>query len=107
MLGVERQSAPLHVGADVSLNGLEVVKLRLADKSDGGAGPAHTASPTDAMYVLFDVLRRVEVNNPGDGWDVQAAGRQVGGNQQLQATGAEGAHHSIALTLGSGGRGYL
>src|SRR5690606_40563876 len=64
----------------------------------GGAGPAGAARP---VPVVLRVAGHVEVDDAGDAVDVDAPGRDVGGDQGVHRTGPEAAESPVALGLGA------
>ena len=60
-----------------------------ADDGDGGAGLAGAAGAADAVDVVVGVMRHVEIEDVADVGNVEAAGGDVGGDQQLDLAVAE------------------
>ena len=60
-----------------------------ADDGVGGAGLAGAAGAADAMHVVVGVMRDVEIEDVADVGNVEAAGGDVGGDQQLGFAVAE------------------
>ncbi len=60
-----------------------------ADDGDGGAALAGAAGAADAVDVVVGVMRHVEVEDVADVGNVEAAGGDVGGDQQLRLAVAE------------------
>ncbi len=59
------------------------------------------AGAPDAVHVDVGRGRDVEVDDVGDRRDVQAAGGDVGGDEDRHAAALEGEHHAVALALRS------
>ena len=51
------------------------------------------------MRVVLGVVREVEVEDHLEVVDIEAAGRDVGGDQELERALAELLHHAVALHL--------
>ena len=59
------------------------------DDGDGGAGLAGAAGATNAVHVVVGMMRDVEIENMADVRNVEPAGRDVGGDQELDLALAE------------------
>ena len=66
------------------------------DRDPFAAGPADAADPVD---VGLGLRGRVVVDDVREMLDIQATGGDVGGDQQVGDTVAEGLHHAVALLL--------
>src|SRR6185312_6926618 len=60
-----------------------------ADNRVGGAGLAGAAGPANPVHVVVGVVRDVEIEDVADIGDVEAAGGDVGSNQELGFAVAE------------------
>ena len=74
------------------------VLARLGQR-DGDALPPGAADPADPVHVELRRRRDVVVDDVGQLLDVQTAGGDVGGDEQVRRPAAEPAHHPVALLL--------
>ena len=69
----------------IVVRGVEVLDLTLVggeEEGDGDAPAAKAAASADPMDVVLDVVaRHVKVDDEGDGLDIDAAGEEVGGDE--------------------------
>src|SRR5581483_208084 len=70
--------------ADVALDLRQRVDISLAAERDRVAGLAGSRGPPDPVDVVLGLLWQVVVDDVGDAGDVQAAGGDVGGDQDRQ-----------------------
>ena len=56
------------------------------DEADGVADRLRPPGTADAMHVIFGLRREVEINHVRDAVDVDATGRNVGGDQDANLT---------------------
>ena len=84
-----------------ALDGAQHAALARGDKQDRLAGTACAAGAADAVHVRLGVVRDVVVEHVRDALDVQAAGRDVGGHEDVQAAVAQLVHGALALLLGN------
>ena len=61
--------------------------------------PAGTTGPTDTVHIRFRIGRHIKVHHVRDVLHIQAAGRDIGGDQQVGLLRAELRHHAVALIL--------
>lgn len=74
--------------ADVCLNRRQVQRILFTREADRVAACTRTTGTTDTVYIVFAVIRQVIVKDVRNGWDVQAARCDVGGDQNIEiATG--------------------
>src|SRR5438034_1993734 len=59
------------------------------DDRNRGAGASGAAGTADAMHVVVGMMRYVEIEDVADGGNVEAAGGNIGGDQQRDLTLAE------------------
>ena len=59
------------------------------DDRDRGAGAPGAAGTADAMHVVVGMMRHVEIEDVADGGNIEAAGGDVGGDQQRNLALAE------------------
>ena len=59
------------------------------DHRDRGAGPPGAAGTADAMHVVVGMMRHIEIEDVAHDRDIEAAGRDVGSNQQRNLALAE------------------
>src|SRR5699024_10287858 len=64
-------------------------------EGDGHPGRARAGGPADAVQVGLLVLGALVVDDVGDRLDVDAAGRDVGGHQDVDLAGPEGAQRLL------------
>ena len=83
-----------------ALDGAQHPALARGDKQDGLAGTARATRAADAVDVGLRVVRDVVVEHVRDALDVQAAGGDVGGHEDVQAAVAQLVHGALALLLG-------
>ena len=74
--------------------------LARLDERDRHALAAGPTGPPDPMDVGVGVRRHVEVDDVRDVLDVEAAGRDVGRDEDVERAVAEAAHHPVAAFLG-------
>ena len=84
----------------VALDRLELAALLGGDERDRAAALARAARAADAVHVDVGRVGDVVVHDVAHARDVEAAGRDVGGDEQPLAAGLEGDHHAVALALG-------
>mmetsp|Transcript_53070 Transcript_53070/g.148993 ORF Transcript_53070/g.148993 Transcript_53070/m.148993 type:complete len:457 (-) Transcript_53070:3-1373(-) len=82
----------------------EVAELRevgaaLVDEGHGHALPPRAARAPDAVHVVLDGLRDVEVHHEAHVLDVEAPLRDVGGDEDVLLPRAEEVHRRVALVL--------
>ena len=70
-----------------------------ASGTDHGAGGARSCGATGTVGVVLEVGRRVEVHHAGDVVDMDAARRDVGGDQGGHLAVGKGGEGTLALTL--------
>ena len=76
------------------------------DDHEGLAGAPGAAGAADAVdIVVGEMVRNVEIEHVADIGDVEAAGGDVGGDQQLEVSLAEGSPGSSSACSGPGRRG--
>ncbi len=73
--------------------------LAAGDEGDGLAGGAHASGAADAVDVDFGVFGDVVIDDVGDFVDVDAAGGEVGGDEDVDFSGFESAHYFFAFVL--------
>ena len=102
----------LHLGqrrVGGALDGPEHTALARGDEEDRLAAAARAAGAADAVDVGLGVVRDVEVQHVADAVDVQAAGGDIGGDQDVQLAVLELIDGALALVLRDvavdGGRG--
>ena len=71
----------------------------LRDEGVGGALDARPAGPAHPVRVGVDVPGHVKVDDGADVGDVQAAGGDVGGDQDGELLALEGVDDAVALVL--------
>ena len=81
------------------LGGVELVCVVLGHEGERPAGLARAARAPDAVDVVLGVHGHVEVHDVAHVGDVDAAGEDVGGNEDVTAAVAEGAQGALALVL--------
>ena len=96
------------VGSCISVSGwrvafsieLEQVALARGDERDRVAAAAGPAGAADPVHVGLGVGRDVVVDDVADPLDVEAAGGDVGGDQDVELAGLELVDGALALGLG-------
>ena len=83
------------------LDRLELALLLRLDEGDRAARAPDAAGAADAVDVDVRRDRHVEVDDVRDGRDVEAAGGDVGGDEDRHAAALEREHHAVALSPGS------
>ena len=68
-------------------------------EGDGHAGVAGATGATDPVHVGLLVLRALVVDDVGDVLDIDASGRDIGGDQDVDLAGPEGAQCLLAGAL--------
>ena len=95
-----RNRALLHICACDAGNLLHLAQLEAATAQGEGASAFSGASgASDSMDIIFGILRNVVVEYTVDVIDIDAAGGNVGCNQQGGSACFEGIHHDGALGL--------
>ena len=74
------------------------VLARLGQRDRDALAPG-AADAADAVHVRLGRRRHVVVDDVGELVDVEAAGGDVGGDEQVGGAGAQPAHHPVALLL--------
>jgi len=83
-----------------SLDGLQHAVLARLGQRDRHALAAGAAHPPGPVHVGLGRGRHVVVDDVREQLDVEAAGGDVGGHEQLGGAGAQPPHHPLALLLG-------
>ena len=89
----------MEVLADDAFEAAKFAEVFAGDEGDGGAGRERAASTTDAVDVVFELVREVEVEDVGDAVDVDAARGDVGRDKHANLTILEGLQGALTLTL--------
>ena len=89
----------LHRLAGGLLDGTQQVLLPRRHEQDGVAGAACTAGAADAVHVGLGVVRDVVVDHVADALDVQAAGGDVGGDQDVDLAVLQRLDGALTLLL--------
>ena len=87
---------------DFAHQALDFCAVRLVvrgDEEDGGAFLLGAARPPNAVDVLFGVIGDVEVNDVGDGGDVEATGDNVGSDKDAVGAIFEAGYGAEAVVL--------
>ena len=95
--GRHRERLDRHAGH--ALEVLEHAVLTRLSECDRHAGAARTAGAANAVHVRLGGARHVVVHHMRHMRDVEAAGRDVGRDQQFGRVCAEPLHHAVALLL--------
>src|SRR5262245_12979490 len=74
--------------------------LAWLDEGDRRALPPGATRPADAMHVDLGGGRHVEVHHVADVLDIEAAGGDVGRDEDIEGALAEATHDAVALLLG-------
>ena len=86
--------------AGVPLDRLDLAPLARLEERDRAAAATDPPRPTDPVDVDVGGDRDVVVDHVRDGRDVEAAGGDVGRDEQRRAAVLEGDHHAVARALG-------
>ena len=86
-------------GAGEMLDVAQLAHVAVADEGEGVAVLAGAGGAADAMDVVLLVPGQVVVEDHVDAADVDAAGGDVGGDQNVEVVLAEVVHHPVALDL--------
>ena len=86
-VGARRQGQRRDRLAGGTLDGAQHADFTRGNKEDGVAGTAGAAGAADAVHVGFGIVRNVVVNNVADTRHVDAAGGNVGGDDDVQRAG--------------------
>ena len=89
----------LHRLAGCLLDGTQQVLLARRHEQDRVAGTACAAGAADAVDVGLGVVRDVVVDHVADALDVEAAGGDVGGDQDVDLAVAQGLDRALTLLL--------
>ena len=85
---------------DVVFNPADPIDIGTGGKHDGQAFTAGPARAADAVDVVIDVVGDVEVKDVSNAFDVNAAGGDVGGDQNLGLGLGKVAQDLVAPALG-------
>ena len=83
-----------------ALDGLEQPLFAHRHEQDGVALAPGATGPADAMHVRLGVVRNIEIDDVADSLHVQAAGRHVGGHQDIELAVLQARDGALALGLG-------
>ncbi len=89
----------LALQSDVLLQAAHIAHHRIGDERDHHSGRAGPAGTTGTVEVRLGVLGEVEVHDTRDTVDVDAASRDVGGDECVDLTLLERLQRTIALVL--------
>ena len=98
-VGDRRDRRDLDLLLRCGFDGAEQAVLARLGERDGGAAAPGAPGPADAVDVRFGGGRHVVVDDVRQLFDVEAARRDVGGDEQVGLAVAEAAHHAVALPL--------
>ncbi len=93
-MGLSRQRA-----ADMALDGVELGAVFRCGETGGVARRTGACGAADPMHVILDCVRQVVVDHSLNVGDVDAAGRDVRGDQDAVATAAEALQRLAPLRL--------
>ena len=93
------QLAAMEVLTDDTLEAAEFAKVFARDEGDSGASGERTASTTDTMDVVFELVREVEVEDVGDAVDIDTARGNVGRDEHANLSVLEGLQGTLTLAL--------
>src|SRR5258706_4077010 len=85
--------------AGLGAKSLEFVEIPLADERNRDPGLAGAPGAADTMRERLGILGKVVVDHVADVLDVQAARREVGGDEDLDLAAAELVERPLAFTL--------
>ena len=68
----------------VPLDVVDLKEFAAGDEGDGASAASGASGAADAVDVIFDVVREVVVENDFDIFDVDAAGGDVGGDEEFE-----------------------
>ena len=94
------QDATLDFRAEHTLNALDQGFVLTGDEGEGVAGLCGAAGTADAVCVSIRRIRNVIVDDVGYAQDIDAAGGDIGGHQNLVGAVAEAVKGILALVLG-------
>src|SRR5664280_2368763 len=86
--------------ADEALDALKVIAFASRCKRDGDAGCSGTAGTADTVDIIFGKTGQVKVDDVADAVYVQAAGSDIGCNQQSDAAATHTLDGLVAGHLG-------
>ena len=92
--------APLDLRAQHTLDPANHVLVFRGQEREGVAGLRGAARTADPVRVIIHAVRHVEVDDVGDGRDVDAARGDVGRDEDLELAAAEAFHRRLPLALG-------
>ena len=78
---------------------LETVDVGVADEGDCLSVTVGTGRTTDAVDIVFGIVRHVVVDDDADVVDVNATGHDIGSNEDIGNPRLETVHHLVALLL--------
>ena len=81
------------------LNLLEPEHVLFVDEGDGSTVAVGTCCTTDAVNVIFGIVRHVIIDNHLDVVDVDTTSHDVGSHEHVILTALELEHHIITLSL--------
>ncbi|MPN29308.1 hypothetical protein SDC9_176760 [bioreactor metagenome] len=71
------------------------------DKADGFPGGAGAAGPSDAVHIVFGMVRKIVVDNMGDSGNMDSARGHIGGDHHFDIAGLEALQNIDPLGLGN------
>jgi hypothetical protein len=101
LLGVVEalQLAAVEVLADNAFEAAEFAEVFARDEGDGGTSRQRTAGTADAVDVVFELVREVEIEDVGDAVDVDTARGDIGRDEHANLTILEGLQGALTLAL--------
>ena len=87
--------------ADKALNGHDMAGVFGNHKGKGVAACFHSAGAAYSVDVVFRVLGDIVINDMAYFGDIESAGSDIGGDEDLEAAFAEAAERLFALALGA------
>ena len=101
VLCIPQQPLPdLHKSQPQNLPKLGDVRLfLLADEGDRHARPACTPGSPTAVRIVIELIRQLVMEDKGEALHIDSPRRDIGRDQELEASFAKGAQHFVPLCL--------
>ena len=98
-VGDRRDRRNLDLLLRCGFHGTEQAVLARFGERDGGSAAPGASGPADAVDVRFGGGRHIVVDDVRQPFDVEAARRDVGGDEEVGLTFPKATHHAVAQTL--------
>jgi hypothetical protein len=90
---------PDHAASDESFHRTKGFAILRCDKADGISDRMRSSGSSDAVYVVFRMHRKIEIDDVRNAVDVNAASRDIGCHEHADLSGFEGFQRTQPLVL--------